>query len=239
MSHARISIGVLLALTGSADAQHQWLHHARDAQHTGLSSVASQCINGIRWQMPVDLAPQYTASGNLLIHYGSPLMTAANAVIVPVKTGATGGFRVEARDGLTGALWCGVDESGVTCMGNDAARTQPVPVPTSLPLEENRGGPPTIADFDGDGRAEVGVAGATEYVVFDFNRDGEEIVQPGGDPPPGPGDAYVRWATAIQDGSSNLTGSSSWSNVHERGSRSGRQRTYWPVWRRRSPSMWS
>ncbi len=119
---------------------------------------------------------------------------------------ATGTVRV--LDGLTGQLWCGVDESGVTCNGNDAARTQPIDVPTSLPLEENRGGPPTIADFDGDGRVEVGVAGATEYVVFDFNRDGEEIVQPIGDPPPGPGDAYVRWSTPIQDGSSNLTGSS-------------------------------
>src|ERR671919_1715245 len=38
---------------------------------------------------------------------------------------------------------------------------------------------------------------------------------------------------------SYVTGSSSCSNVHERGSRSGRHRTNWPVWRRRGPSMWS
>ena len=34
------------------------------------------------------------------------------------------------------------------------------------------GGAPTVADFDGDGLAEIGVAGAFCYTVFDFNGDG-------------------------------------------------------------------
>src|SRR5262245_45616019 len=50
-----------------------WSTHGHDPQHTAISSVASQPLNQIRWQTPVDLSPQYTGS-SLLIHYGSPLI---------------------------------------------------------------------------------------------------------------------------------------------------------------------
>jgi hypothetical protein len=65
--------------------------------------VAAQPLTGILWQTPVDLQPQYSG-GDLFIHYGSPLVTQANTVIVPVKTGASDGFEVEGFDGSTGAL---------------------------------------------------------------------------------------------------------------------------------------
>ncbi len=57
----------------------------------------------IRWQMPVDLMPHYNGN-DLLIHYGSPLVTRQNTVLVPVKTGTTDGFRVEARDATDGSV---------------------------------------------------------------------------------------------------------------------------------------
>jgi len=60
-------------------------------------------LNQILWQTPVDLNPQYSGS-ELLIHYGSPLVTRSNTVIVPVKVGATSGFRVEAHAGTDGTL---------------------------------------------------------------------------------------------------------------------------------------
>jgi len=112
-------------------------------------------------------------------------------------------------EGDTGELWCGADVTGALCSGNDAARTQPIELPSDgLGGSVGRGGPPTIADFDGDGRVEIGVAGGSAYTVFDFNREGEEVVQPLGMAPPGPGDAYARWIAVIQDESSNVTGSS-------------------------------
>ena len=80
-----------------------WSGHGHDPQHSGLSTVAAQPLRRIRWHTPVDLAPQYSGS-SLLIHYGSPLITRQNTVIIPVKTGAGDGFRVEARDPADGSL---------------------------------------------------------------------------------------------------------------------------------------
>ena len=86
----------LLAQTGA------WLTHSHDEQHTALSTVQSQPLDTIHWHVPVDLFPP---QGEIFIHYGSPLVTAANTVIVPVKTGANS-FRVEAHNGATGKrLW--------------------------------------------------------------------------------------------------------------------------------------
>ena len=80
----------------------EWSTHAHDTQHTGVSPVASQRLAKIHWQVPVDLAPP---EGEILIHYGSPVITAKNTVIVPVKTD-TSSFRVQAHDGATGKkLW--------------------------------------------------------------------------------------------------------------------------------------
>src|ERR1700733_338299 len=79
-----------------------WLTTSHDEQHSALSTVQSQALDTIHWHVPVDLNPP---QGEILIHYGSPLVTAANTVIVPVKT-ASNSFRVEARNGATGKrLW--------------------------------------------------------------------------------------------------------------------------------------
>ncbi|HWK35785.1 MAG TPA: hypothetical protein VNR91_05955, partial [Sphingomonas sp.] len=81
-----------------------WFGYGRDAQHTAVSAIASQDLGRIAWSSPVDLAPQYTPAGALLTHYGSPVVTTTNTVVIPVKTTATGGYRVEARAGASGAL---------------------------------------------------------------------------------------------------------------------------------------
>ncbi|HWE52814.1 MAG TPA: hypothetical protein VG273_23675 [Bryobacteraceae bacterium] len=79
-----------------------WSGYGHDGQHTGLSTVAAQPLNNIHWSTPVDLSP--TPSGALFVHYGSPSITAANTVLVPVKTGVDGGFEIKAINGATGAV---------------------------------------------------------------------------------------------------------------------------------------
>lgn len=90
-------------LLSTAFGQTGWTTFAKNAHHLAASSTGSQNLNSIHWQTPVDLHPQYSGD-ELLIHYGSPLITSANTVIVPVKTGATGGFRVEAHNATNGTL---------------------------------------------------------------------------------------------------------------------------------------
>ena len=80
-----------------------WSGYGHSPQHTAIASVASQPLQRIRWHTPMDLNPQYSGTA-LLIHYGSPLVTAANNIIIPVKTGATDGFKVEVRNAANGAL---------------------------------------------------------------------------------------------------------------------------------------
>jgi hypothetical protein len=111
---------------------------------------------------------------------------------------------IKVLDGKTGKLWCGVDKTGVMCNNNDALRTQPVPVKGGIYL----GGPATVADFDGDGRPEVGIASGLIYTVYDFNRAGEEIVKPMADPVPAAGAIYTRWAKTTQDAGSSSTAAS-------------------------------
>ena len=66
---------------------------------------------------------------------------------------------------------------------------------------QNESGPPTVADFDGDGFAEIGTASSTAYVVLDF--------QCTGDPLPAECERqWIRWMVENDDCSSRATGSS-------------------------------
>ncbi len=82
-----------------------WWGFARDAQHSATGAVATQPLSRLLWRTQVDL-DQFLNGSSLLTHYGSPVITLRNTVLIPVKTGRLGGFRVEARSGASGeALW--------------------------------------------------------------------------------------------------------------------------------------
>ena len=71
---------------------------AGNAQHTSSYAAPAQNLNTIKWTTSID----FNNTG-ALTHYGSPLITAGNTVLVPVKT-AGDGFRVDAFNGSTGAF---------------------------------------------------------------------------------------------------------------------------------------
>src|SRR5450432_167636 len=98
-----IAVAALLPGSGFSQALNiPWNGYGHDAQHTANSAVASQPLTNIHWSTPIDLNPP--GSGDIFIHYGSPMVTAANTVLVPVKTGVADGFQVNAFSGANGTL---------------------------------------------------------------------------------------------------------------------------------------
>jgi hypothetical protein len=97
-------VAPILTACNSQSADIPWSGYGHDPQHSALSAHAAQTLRAIHWQTPVDQNPPGGGQGDLLIHYGSPVVTAGNTVIVPVKTGTTDGFQLEAFNGGTGAL---------------------------------------------------------------------------------------------------------------------------------------
>ncbi|MEP6635492.1 MAG: Ig-like domain-containing protein [Acidobacteriota bacterium] len=70
---------------------------AGNAQHTSNYPAPAQNLNTIKWSTNIDF------NNVSLAHYGAPLITTGNTVLVPIKT-ATDGFRVAAFNGADGTL---------------------------------------------------------------------------------------------------------------------------------------
>ncbi len=103
-------------------------------------------------------------------------------------------------NGQDGTPWCGKENCS-----NSGEATQPIELLGGTAF--NRGGPPTIADFDNDGRVEVGVAGGSAYTVYDVHRPNEVLDLYIG-LAPASGAIFPRWTQPTSDASSNSTGSS-------------------------------
>ncbi len=152
-----------------------WWGFGRDAQHTGLGDAAlpTQSLSCIYWQTAVDLAPQLNANGALTTHYGSPVITSRNTVVVPVKTATdasgTPPFRVDALDGHDGSLKWTLGSTYRLPPHNWIPSFNPVLVPPPV-----AGGPPRLAMPMSGGRVLVredpdADTGTTrEFAFFDY-----------------------------------------------------------------------
>lgn len=97
---ALLAAGILCPITASAQG---WPSLAGNSQHQAESTVASQLPQVILWSTIVDLNPQ-VFGGDLNAHYGSPVITAKNTVVIPIKVGQDDTFRIEGHNGTNGAL---------------------------------------------------------------------------------------------------------------------------------------
>jgi hypothetical protein len=92
---------MLVAFAAPALAQSvPWHGYGGDAQHNAQAPAPGQSLSKVHWSIPVDLSPP----GFLGVHYGEPMITAANTVLLPVKVDGTGTYQMEAHAASDGSL---------------------------------------------------------------------------------------------------------------------------------------
>jgi hypothetical protein len=97
-SAAKVALFVIWFVCGVGAVKGQLLTFAGNAQHTASYSVPAQHLSRILWSNSVDVS----ASGQFM-HYGAPIITPSNTVVVPIRLTTTG-FELKAFDGATGRL---------------------------------------------------------------------------------------------------------------------------------------
>ncbi|WP_309243024.1 choice-of-anchor A family protein [Hyalangium versicolor] len=136
--------------------------------NTGPISFAAD-IDGDGFQEVINDRAVYRADGTL------------KCINTQIGHGLAGVGNFDADDrGEIIVVWSG----NVSLLDDDCSLVWTTPIPGG-----GEGGAPNIADFDNDGQAEVGVAGANFYSVFETN-------------------GTVKWSSPTQDASSRRTGSS-------------------------------
>ena len=129
------------------------------------------------WEKAYDGAPSIQQFA--VADFGTPGATAAD-------------FNPNVRDGIAEIVGVGNGRIVLTTLQGQ--------VLIDLPGNIVGGGPPTIGDFDNDGRPEIASAGGTYYEIIDLDCAAPNT--------PGCFAPYVRWRQSSQDASSAITASS-------------------------------
>ena len=92
----RLLIAFFVCLASGA----QWPSASFDAQHTNVSPVAAQCMNKEDFSILLDLT-----SSTLEQHFGSPLVTSNNTVIVAIRTRSSGYHLLRGVNSTGNTVW--------------------------------------------------------------------------------------------------------------------------------------
>jgi hypothetical protein len=95
-----LAIALVACAAGRGASAQQWSGYGSDPQHSADSDVAAQSLQTIHWSTTID-----ALYGGEFAHYGSPMSTADNTIVVPERNGA-GGWQVQGINGANGSvLW--------------------------------------------------------------------------------------------------------------------------------------
>jgi FG-GAP-like repeat len=152
------------------------------------------------------------AGDTMYDHLGNVIWSFNFPMPIDASTCQAAGFPC---DGFTAVGNFDADEEGevvivragiIYILNHDGTAMQMAGAPAQIDLPtggcfQNEGGPPTLADFDGDGQTEIGVASANFYVVADLECLASPL-------PSACSDRGIRWKLPNLDCSSRVTGSS-------------------------------
>src|SRR5580700_5474503 len=141
-----------------------WNNFGGNAQHTEVAQVAAQPLNQVLWSTSLDLAPWGA------VHYGDPVFTPGNTVIVPVKITWSGqhqnqqNFYLAGFNDVTGQLlWT----SAVTGSITSASNASPIVITTASTSGLATGESVTIGGVNGNtaanGNFTITVLNATQF----------------------------------------------------------------------------
>ncbi len=154
--------------TGTLSLVADLTNDGQSRQHIVTGRTAYNFDGTLLWEADASLPDGFPAVGDFDLD-GTP----------EVVVSANGTVRI--HNGATGAVVWG-----------------PVTIENSVGVKAGRVGPPTIADFDGNGTPEIGVASKDQYVALKINLN-----------QPTPTFAQAKlWSSATEDASSSMTGSS-------------------------------
>lgn len=150
---------------------------------------------------PIPAIADIDGDGQQEVLYGNRIFNARMEEITPVEMSrlspghvAVANFDPETPEPELAVI------SGVSAVRVQRLSGEVIFGPYQVPDSVWAGGAPNGADFDGDGRPEIGTAGSHHFAVFDLSCQGEPL-------PEECQSEGLRWTSRSRDGSSGSTGS--------------------------------